>query len=52
VVTADFERAGHEKIIRKLKADFDAAGVAQTEEQIRKRMLELLAEAIQQIQNS
>ena len=52
VVTADFERAGHEEIIRKLKADFDAAGVAQTEEQIRKRMLELLAEAIQQIQNS
>ncbi|MBK5568773.1 ATPase inhibitor subunit zeta [Ensifer sp. SSB1] len=52
VVTVDFEHAGHEEIIRKLKADFDAAGVAQTEEQIRKRMLELLAEAIQQIQNT
>lgn len=51
LMTVDFEHGGSEEIIRKLKADFDAAGVAQTEEQIRKRMLELLAEAIQQIQN-
>ncbi|WDZ78422.1 DUF1476 domain-containing protein [Ensifer adhaerens] len=51
VVAADFEEAGHEDVVRKIKADFDAAGVAQTEEQIRLRMLELLGEAVQQIQN-
>jgi len=51
VVLADFEEAGHEDVVRKIKADFDAAGVAQTEDQIRLRMLELLGEAVQQIQN-
>ncbi|KRD71824.1 MULTISPECIES: DUF1476 domain-containing protein [Sinorhizobium/Ensifer group] len=51
VVVADFEEAGHEDVVRKIKADFDAAGVAQTEDQIRLRMLELLGEAVQQIQN-
>lgn len=51
VVAADFEEAGHEDVVRKIKADFDLAGVAQTEEQIRVRMLELLGEAIEQIQN-
>ncbi|MEI3851767.1 MULTISPECIES: DUF1476 domain-containing protein [Ensifer] len=51
VVAADFEEAGHEDVVRKIKADFDAAGVAQTEDQIRLRMLELLGEAVQQIQN-
>ncbi len=35
VVVADFEEAGHEDVVRKIKADFDAAGVAQSEEQIR-----------------
>ncbi|MEI2299819.1 DUF1476 domain-containing protein [Ensifer sp. MJa1] len=52
VLAADFKQAGHEEVVRKLKADFDAAGVAQTEEQIRKRMLEFLAEAVQQIQSN
>ncbi|MCY1246510.1 ATPase inhibitor subunit zeta [compost metagenome] len=51
MVVADFEEAGHEDVVRKIKADFDAAGVAQTEDQIRLRMLELLGEAVQQIQN-
>lgn len=51
VVAADFEEAGHEDVVRKIKADFDAAGVAQTEDQIRTRMLELLGEAVQQIQS-
>lgn len=51
VVAADFEEAGHEDVVRKIKADFDAAGVAQTEEQIRVRMLELLGEAVQQLQS-
>jgi hypothetical protein len=52
VVVADFEEAGHEDVVRKIKADFDAAGVAQSEEQIRVRMLELLGVAIEQVQSS
>ena len=51
VVAADFEEAGQEDVVRKLRADFDAAGVAQTDDQIRMKMLEFLAEAVTQIQN-
>lgn len=52
VVAADIEEAGHEDVVRKIKADFDAAGVAQSEDDIRVRMLELLAEAVEQVQGS
>ena len=52
VVASDLEEAGHEDVVRKIKADFDAAGVARSEDEIRVRMLELLAEAVEQIQNS
>lgn len=51
VVAADFEEAGHEDVVRKIRADFDAAGVAQTDDQIRLKMLELLSEAVTQVQN-
>lgn len=51
VVAADFEEVGHEDVVRKLRADFDAAGIAQTDDQIRLKMLELLSEAVTQIQN-
>ncbi|HXV30270.1 MAG TPA: ATPase inhibitor subunit zeta [Sinorhizobium sp.] len=52
VVAADLEEAGHEDVVRKIKADFDVAGVAQTEDEIRVRMLEFLAEAIEQVKNT
>ncbi|ASY56711.1 MULTISPECIES: DUF1476 domain-containing protein [Sinorhizobium] len=52
VITADIEEAGHEDVVRKIKADFDAAGVAQSEADIRVRMLEFLAQAVEQVQNS
>ncbi|WP_034854887.1 DUF1476 domain-containing protein [Sinorhizobium sojae] len=52
VVAADFEEAGHEDVVRKVKADFDAAGVAQSEDEIRMRMIEFLGEAVEQIQKS
>ncbi|AFL52588.1 hypothetical protein ABIE78_001530 [Sinorhizobium fredii] len=52
VIAADFEEAGHEDVVRKIKADFDAAGVPQSEGEIRVRMLEFLAQAIEQVQNS
>ncbi len=51
VVAADFEEAGHEDVVRKLRADFEAAGIAQTDEQIRLKMVELLSEAVSQIEN-
>ena len=52
VVKADFEEAGDEDVFRKIRADLDAAGVAQSDHQIRRRMEELLAEAAEQIRNT
>ncbi|MGK6314924.1 DUF1476 domain-containing protein [Neorhizobium sp. DT-125] len=51
VVVADFEEAGEEDVFRKLRGDFDAAGVSVSDQDIRTRMVELLAEAITQIEN-
>tara|TARA_R110002020_G_scaffold35735_10_gene107760 strand:- start:2825 stop:3145 length:321 start_codon:yes stop_codon:yes gene_type:complete len=52
VVMADLEEAGDEDVFRKVRADFDANGVNQSDHQIRRQMLELLAVAVDQIQNS
>jgi hypothetical protein len=49
VVMSDFEEAGDDDVMRKVKADLDAAGVAQSEHQIRRTMDELMATAIDQI---
>lgn len=49
VVSADFEEAGDHDVLRKVKADFDAAGVEQSEHQIRRTMDELMAQAIEQV---
>jgi hypothetical protein len=51
VVAADFEEAGHEDVVRKIRADFDAVGIALTDDEIRRKMLELLSEAVTQVQN-
>jgi hypothetical protein len=52
VVQADLAEAGEDDVFRKIRADFDAGGVGQSDEQIRRQMSELLAEAVKQIQNS
>ena len=52
VVCADFEEAGDNDVFRKVRADFDAAGVAQSDQQIRVIMDELLATAVDQIRNT
>ena len=52
VVKSDFEEAGDEDVFRKVRTDFDAAGVAQSDHQIRRQMEELLAQAIEQIKNA
>ena len=49
VVKSDFAEAGDEDVFRKVRQDFDAAGVADSDEVIRGKMVELLAEAIRQV---
>jgi len=51
VVAADFEEAGDDDVFRKIRADFDAADVAQSDHQIRRTMDELRRQAIEQIRN-
>ena len=49
VVVADFEEPGDEDVFRKIRRDFDAKKVAQTDPQIRKTMDDLMETAIAQI---
>jgi hypothetical protein len=50
VVKADFEEPGEEDVYRKIRSDFDAKGVNQSDHQIRRTMTELMDEAMRQIQ--
>jgi hypothetical protein len=50
VIKADFEEAGDVDVFRKVRKDFDAAGVAQSDHQIRRTMDELMARAVTEIQ--
>ena len=52
VVASDFEEAGDADVLRKVQKDFAAAGVDQSETQIRRAMDDLLVKAVDQIQNS
>ena len=49
VIAADFEEAGDEDVFRKLRKDFDAKGVKESDHQIRRTMQELLEKAVAQI---
>lgn len=49
VVMSDFDEAGDDDVFRKVKADLNAAGVDQSDHQIRRTMDELMATAIDQI---
>jgi len=51
VVRSDFEEPGEEDVFRKVREDFDKAGVAKSDDDIRAAMAELLATAADQIQN-
>jgi hypothetical protein len=51
VIKADFAEAGDEDVFRKIRSDFDAKGVEQSDHQIRRTMNELLAKAVEQIQS-
>ena len=52
VIASDFEEAGDEDVFRKIRRDLDAGGVAQSDQQIRQMMGELLVVAAEQISNS
>jgi len=52
VVMSDFEEAGDHDVLRKVRKDFEAKGIAQSEEQVRQTMDRLLAEAVAQIKAS
>ena len=52
VIIADIEEAGDEDVFRKVRKDFDDAGVDQSDHQIRRTMDEMMAEAIEQIRNA
>lgn len=50
IIRADMEEAGEEDVFRKIRADFDSAGVDQSDHQIRRTMEELMAEAVAQVE--
>jgi hypothetical protein len=51
VVMSDFEEAGDDDVFRKVRGDLQAGNVEQSDHQIRRTMDELMAAAIEQIQN-
>jgi hypothetical protein len=51
VVAADLALPGEEDVFRKVRADFDAKNVEQSDHQIRRTMDELMGKAVEQIQN-
>jgi hypothetical protein len=50
VVKADLEEPGEEDVFRKIRGDFDAKGVDQSDHQIRRAMGDLMGEAVSQIE--
>ena len=49
VVSAELAEAGEDDVFKKIRTDFDASKVAQSDHQIRRTMDELLAKALEQI---
>ncbi len=49
VVKADLSEPGEEDVFRKIRADFDAKKVEQSDHQIRREMAELMDKAIAQV---
>jgi hypothetical protein len=49
VVAADFEEPGDADVVRKVMTDLGAKGVAITEQELRAKMDELLAQAVMQV---
>jgi hypothetical protein len=52
VVVADLEEAGDHDVFKKVRKDFDAKGVAQSDHQIRRTMEELMARAVEEVKTA
>ena len=52
VVLADFEESGDHDVFRKIRHDFDAKGVTESDHQIRRTMEDLMAKAVQEIKTT
>jgi len=50
VVLADLEEPGDEDVFRKIRSDFDDAGIEQSDHQIRRTMDEMMDKAVGQIE--
>jgi hypothetical protein len=50
VIKADLSEPGEDDVFRKIRADFDAKGVDQSDHQIRRAMADLLGQAVSQIE--
>ena len=50
VIRADFQQPGDEDLVAKLRQDFTAKNVAQTDDQIRQALVEMMAAAVSQIE--
>jgi hypothetical protein len=49
IVIADFEGPGEDDMFVRIRRDFDAKGVAQSDHQIRRTMEELMAKAVEDV---
>ena len=49
VVLADFQEAGEDDVLRKVRGDLEAGGVAVSEGEIRARMTDLLERAVEEL---
>jgi len=49
IVTSDINEPGSDGVFRRLRKDFDAKGVAQSDHQIRRTLDEMLAKAVEEI---
>ena len=50
VVKADLLQPGEEDVFQKVRGDFDAKGIVQSDHQIRRMMADTMAEAVNQIE--
>jgi hypothetical protein len=49
IVIVDFEEPGDDDVFARIRKDFDAKGVAQSDHQIRRTMEELMAKAVEDL---
>jgi len=50
VIKADLTEPGEEDVFRKIRADFDAKSVGQSDHQIRTKMADFMAQAVKQLE--